>query len=311
MALACGLLVGGFARAESTPEPAKVTQEKPNAAATARPYLWKIEATGQKPSWIFGTIHLQRPDVATLPPAVTQAAQQADAVYTEIPLDMATVLAMASKMMAPDQSLREVLGPKVFAELEAEIKSVNPELSAGPFERYKPWAVAAALIALEDQMKHAGSLPVDMVIFQRAAMAGKEVGGIETAEEQLAVFDAFTTAEQITMVSEAIRQIRAVRATGESASDLLARLYLKGDLDVLVTELLKMDAGAADPALSQKFLEKLLYDRNVRMAERMIKKLRNHPQRSYFFAVGAAHLQGERGLVAALEKAGFHLTRAQ
>jgi uncharacterized protein YbaP (TraB family) len=58
-------------------------------------------------------------------------------------------------------------------------------------------------------------------------------------------------------------------------------------------------------------MDRLLYRRNAIMAERIIKRLRDHPNTSYFFAVGAAHLQGNRGLIAALEKAGFRLTRVQ
>jgi uncharacterized protein YbaP (TraB family) len=56
-------------------------------------------------------------------------------------------------------------------------------------------------------------------------------------------------------------------------------------------------------------MDRLRYRRNATMAGRIVRRLREHPDVSWFFAVGAAHLQGDRGLIAALEKAGFRLTR--
>ena len=280
--------------------------------AAAHPYLWKIEGADRKPSWIFGTIHLQRPDVAELPPVVLDALKQAGAVNTEIPADLESMLAVAPKMMIPGGgTVDKMLGPALTADVEKEIKTINPQLTIDPLLHLKPWALAAMLIELEDQAKFPGSLALDMVIYQRAAMAGKEVGGLETPDEQLAVFDAFSPAEQVMMVQDTIRQLRLLRAGGRSPSDFFAGLYLAGDLDKLVNELNKLDSSGEDPKLTEKFMNLLLYARNARMAERIVKKLRENPDKSWFFAVGAAHLQGPRGLLAALEKAGFRLSRVQ
>ncbi|MGH8046165.1 MAG: TraB/GumN family protein [Chthoniobacterales bacterium] len=276
------------------------------------PFLWKIEGAGKKTSWLFGTIHMPRPDVATIAPVVRDAIDQADAVYTEIPVDMPTMLNMMPAMMLPNgKTIESVLGPKLTADLESEVKSISPTLTLAPLARFKPWAVVATLTQLEDQVKYPGTLALDMVIFQRAAMAGKKVGGIETPAEQVAVFEGFTDAEQILMVEDTIKQMREIRAEHGSVSDMFAKLYLAGDLDKLVEELMKLDASADHPDLEAKFMDRLLYKRNVVMAERMTKLLRDNPDTAWFFAVGAAHLQGDRGLLAALTKAGFKLTRVQ
>jgi uncharacterized protein YbaP (TraB family) len=284
------------------------------AQQSARPYLWKItRADGSgAPSWLFGTIHLQRPDVATLAPAVREAVDKANAVYTELPMDTETILGLTPKLMIPDgKTLGDILGKPLAADLAAELKAINPALTLAPLEHMKPWAVAASLIELDDQMKYPGVLPLDVVIYQRAAMAGKEVGGLETPSEQLALFEDLTAAEQATLLSDTIAQIRAVRATGRTPSDVLCELYLAGDLDKLVEELSKWDAAGSDPKFNEELTERILYRRNAIMAERIEKKLREHPEKSFLFAVGAAHLQGPRGLIAALEKAGYQLTRAE
>lgn len=286
--------------------------QEPAATPRPAPFLWKIEGACKKPSWLFGTIHLPRPDVTNIPPVVRAALDSAGAVYTEIPADLPTMLALLPKMMLPDGgTVDAVLGKQTTAELEKEVKAMNPEFTLQPFLRFKPWAVIASILQLEDQMKYPGTLALDMLLYQRAAMAGKEVGGIETPDEQIAVFDAFTNAEQKLMVEDTIKQLREIRASKRNLSDDLARLYLAGDLDMLVTELEKMDSVTDNPELTAKFMDRLLYRRNALMAERIVQRLREHPDTSYFFAVGAAHLQGDRGLIAALKKAGFQLSRVQ
>lgn len=274
-----------------------------------RPFLWKIEGPG-KPSWLFGTIHLQRPDVATPPAAVRAALDEADAVYTEIPLDAATMLALAPQMLLPaGQSLDAILGPALTAAYEKELRRISPALTLAPLAHLKPWAAAATLLELEDQLKYPGVPALDMALFRRAEHAGKETGGLETPAEQLAIFDDLSPGEQAAMVRDTIAQIRAIREGGRSPSDLLAGLYLAGDLDALVAELNKLDFVGEDPELAAKLLDRLLVRRNATMVRRIVEKLRAHPEETCFFAVGAAHLQGDAGLLAALEKAGYRVSR--
>jgi hypothetical protein len=308
-ALAC-LFLAGWVHAEVPAAQSKIDNQKSKIGS---PYLWKITPPGGgATSWLFGTIHLQRPDVARLIPAVQTALDHSNAVYTELPMDTATMLGIAPRLVLPkDQTLDALLGPKLTADLQSELKLVNPLLTLGPLNHLKPWAIAATLLELGDQLKYPMSQPLDILIYQRGAEAHKEVGGIETVDEQLAIFDDLSPADQVALVRETIGQLREVRAKDESASDILARLYLAGDLDKLVAELMKWDAAGADPQLEARLMDRLLYRRDAIMAERMLGKLREHPSTSYFFAVGAAHLQGDRGLLASLRKAGYRLDRVQ
>jgi uncharacterized protein YbaP (TraB family) len=57
--------------------------------------------------------------------------------------------------------------------------------------------------------------------------------------------------------------------------------------------------------LSQKIIDRLLVKRNVVMAERTTAVAKDS---SVFIAVGASHLAGDDGLIAAFRKAGFKLT---
>ena len=58
--------------------------------------------------------------------------------------------------------------------------------------------------------------------------------------------------------------------------------------------------------LKSVFDQRLLFDRNTRMVERMQPQLKSG---NAFIAVGALHLYGERGVLSLLAREGFRITR--
>ncbi len=275
-----------------------------------KPFLWRIKAhPDDKPSYLFGTIHLSRPSVTKLPPRVLAALHATDAVYTEIPMDPPTLVRMTPHLFLPEgKTLADVLPKDLLKEAQGAVKEIDPKLPFDPFSRMQVWAFAAGLAGLEDQIKYPGALAQDMVIFRRGALDGKEVGGIETPEEQIAIFDELTLDEQIEMLRDGLNQMREIRATGQSPSEMLVNLYLTGDIDALGVELNKwLDPEGSD--LSAKLVQRLLTRRNRLMAERIVGKLRTEAGKTFFFAVGAAHLYGPHGLVNLLSHEGIEVSR--
>jgi len=275
-----------------------------------KPFLWRIKAhPDDKPSYLFGTIHLSRPSVTKLPPRVLAALHASDAVYTEIPMDPPTLVRMTPHLfLSEGKTLADVLPKDLLKEAQGAVREIDPKLPFDPFSRMQVWAFAAGLAGLEDQIKYPGALAQDMVIFQRGALDGKEVGGIETPEEQIAIFDELTVDEQIEMLRDGLKQMRDIRATGQSPSEMLVGLYLTGDIDALGIELNKwLDPEGSE--LSAKLVERLLTRRNRLMAERIAAKLRTEAGKTFFFAVGAAHLYGPNGLVNLLSHEGIEVSR--
>jgi uncharacterized protein YbaP (TraB family) len=280
------------------------------ASQISNPFLWAITSPGAKTSFVFGTIHLARPIVTDFPITVVNAMKSADAVFTEIPMDPGTLLSATQKLLMPGgQTLSTILPPDLLADVQAELRSINPALNLKPFDRFQVWALVATLSVLEDQLKEAGKPAQDSLIFQRAAMAYKEVGGLETMDEQLAIFGDLARDRQIAILRETVTQLRKFRLQGESPIDELVALYVAGNSDEIAAFTEKWMRAGDDAALNTELMERLVYQRNERMAERIAEKIRQHPQKSYFFAVGAAHLYGPRGLVSLLEKSGFTLER--
>ena len=81
--------------------------------------------------------------------------------------------------------------------------------------RMKPWAAMTQLSLLEflpDMM--AGRQPLDTMLWDRGEKAGKEVGALETIDEQLAVFDQFS----VRRAEAACSSSRSTRWTKAAAS---------------------------------------------------------------------------------------------
>jgi len=87
--------------------------------------------------------------------------------------------------------------------------------------------------------------------------------------------------------------------------ELLVKAYLEGDSDKVAALDDKITGGMLPAALWEKMRVKLLDERNVVMARRIVDEAKN---KTVFVAVGASHLAGKGGLIARLKDAGFKLS---
>jgi len=301
--LGCLFLAAGLAAA-----PAQV---KP----TEKPFLWRIE--GPVPSYLYGTVHVPDERVLQLPDVVRQALLSSDAFYAEIPLDAATQATMMSKvMLPPGQDLRALVGEDVFARLLRVIGKVlggnglpgAAEILGTMLTPMKPWAVMSQVELLEFLPDlNAGRQPLDAMLYGLANRAGKQLGALETLDEQVGVFEGFTKDEQVRMLVSVLDDMEKPRPTGVSPSRELVDLYLTGDLDQLAAEVTKQYPN--DQELNKKIIARIVDDRNTKMSAKIAELFARKPAQSYFFAVGSLHYAGETGIINQLRKKGLKITR--
>ena len=280
----------------------------------AKPLLWKIEGNGiEKPSYLFGTIHISTPAMQELHPAAEKAFASAEVLYTEIPMDAKSQLALAPMMMRKDgKTLSESIGKELTAELDAELKRINPQLNSAAFQPLKTWTVTMALPVLKYQLQ--GSKAVDQILSDKATKAGKEKLALETAESQFAILDGFEENEDIIVLKETLRQIKEDRAAGIDSVHNLVAAYATGDEALLSGELdksVKRIAESEHKELGERFMKKLYDDRNLSMAVTIDEQLKEAPAKVRFFAVGAGHYIGKDNIRDHLTKKGYRITRIQ
>ena len=138
---------------------------------------------------------------------------------------------------------------------------------------------------------------LDRVLYSEAKHRGIALYGLETAQEQLTVFDHFSMRDQVRMLQETVDNY-------DKFSHLLEQLtqaYLARDLAQMVALNQKyMQIG--DRKLADKLMDSLIYERNLRMVQRMRPRLKDG---NAFVAIGALHLPGEKGVLRLLQNRGY------
>lgn len=257
--------------------------------------LFRVDIPGAPSSYLFGTMHLDDARVVRLPPTVKSAFDEASQVVLEIEMGPETLLASMSAMVLADgRDLKTVIGDELYRRtVEAAAARGMPEMA---IRNYKPWAMMTIL-----------SMPppttgqfLDMVLYQSAQLEGKAVYGLETVQEQLAVFDGFSEAEQIAMLRDTLDN----QPYFEEIFEQMTVAYLKGDLAALMQ--INEQYGSEDATLLEQIQERLIDRRNALMVERMLPLLEKGRA---FVAVGALHLPGGRGVLSLLQERGYAVKR--
>lgn len=263
-------------------------------ADTVRGILWQIDKGRSEPSYLLGTVHSDDPRIMNLPRQIKQKFEQADSFSAELKMDMLSLLQSQAMMMMTDgRKLSDLIGRRQFQQcVRLMAERGMPEMLV---EQMKPWAIAAQLNLPKSQ----SGIFLDMMLYQEASAAGKQVYGLETIEEQVGVFDGMTENEQIVFLEESIKHIDEVPEMIRS----ITRLYLARDLSGMKDysdKIMQRDSSQ----LTEIFKKRLIVDRNQRMVERMQERLE---EGNAFIAVGALHLPGEQGMLRLLENSGYRL----
>ena len=292
----CGVALPARASLQCPPPPAAEAVVADPATPYAQGLLWKITKAGARDSFVYGSIHLADPAIAAPSPAVLEALRAARAFGLEVLFDDATLARVAGSMQAPPPGN---LGSAASGEMlrEAERRLAVYGVDPASARQLKPWA-AWTTLGLPPSQASAGE-PLDLRLLAQAREAGVEPFGLETLDEQVAVFDAIPLPDQLALLQDALCFADAARE--ELAATIAA--WQREDLAWLRA------AGAqqASPAAA-RLMQRLLEDRNVHLAERLLPRLH---QGGVFAVVGAAHLPGSDGVLARLARAGFAVSRAQ
>ncbi|MBK9273829.1 MAG: TraB/GumN family protein [Flavobacteriales bacterium] len=266
--------------------------------ATAQPLphsmLWRITGPGVTgPAYVLGTVHSRDARAYQGNDSLWAAMAECAEVVGELDHDASAQggLAMLGAMQMPDGRVLADLYKKKDLERVRKALKEHLGLMALASDRMRPfWSMA---LLTETLMRNDSALVLDEAVQARARSIGRAVSGLETMQEQLAAIDAIPLEDQAAMLLEMVRH-DLYRGIMERMMDA----YARQDLET-------MHALVRQGGMSGSMDEALLAVRNTRMAERMAARLSEGC--SCFFAVGAAHLPGEGGVLHRLKDLGYTL----
>ena len=261
--------------------------------------LWKISGNGiEKPSYLFGTIHMLCEEDAVLSPAMLKAIRDCDEVYLEVDMDnLFEMFGIMNKMkMKGDTTLRDLLNDADYKKVKDHFEAKGSLLPFSMLETYKPILAASTL--------EQGALPcentamMEQVIMKEAKENNKTIRGLETMSYQAGVLDSIPYKLQ---AEQLLSYINSANSGGDEDKQMkeMFDAYKKQDLNKLEELMVETEAGMAG------FTDMLLYNRN----QNWVKKLKTLlTEKSLLIAVGAGHLPGEKGVIKLLRKEGYLVT---
>lgn len=284
--------------AQQTSEPNAETTT-PQGGVFTKGLLWKIEApesssTADTPDYLFGTMHSDDPHITTVPEKVQHALAASDSFCMEMVPDTTAMMTMSKSMVFTNgKTLQAVIGDELFKQLTPLM--MQRGIPAQALVMFKPWA---AFLTLSVPPQKTGMF-LDLVLYEKAKQQHKRLCGLETAEEQVIVFEETSLEDQILLLQQIVKDPHA-------PDKQLARLterYLARDIGGLIALSHEFDdATPQEQKSAEAFLRRLIDDRNVHMVERMLPRLQRG---SAFIAVGALHLPGEKGILQLLAERGY------
>ena len=270
-----------------------------------KPFLWRIE--GQTPSYLFGTIHLPDPRITTLHKSAENAFEQSDVVMTEVALDDKNLFAQVNAFVLSDGTLLSDHVPlDLLDRVEDLLKLINPALTIQPFLQLKAWALAVSLPVLEQQLNNPDAVALDVYLFKRAESEGKQVGGLETVDEQIALLDNMSPEEELKMLRDTVEFMEEAEEKNESIAELFINKYAEGNIEALGRYMMKY---VKQDEFYDEFMQKVLFERNHIMTERIINQLENNASKIHFFAIGSGHFWGNTGIQNLLKEKGYKVIR--
>lgn len=268
-------------------------------ATGAGPALWVVR-DADSTLYLFGTVHVLRPDTLWRWATVENAFDSADRLVLEIsnPDDQAAMMPVIQQHgMSPDRPLSQLLNAEERARLDAAAQTMGA--SGAALDPMRPW-LAALTLSVAPLVK-AGYDPqsgVELVLKARAAAAGKDVGGFETIDEQVRILAGFPEEAQLDFLRGTLEDFE----TATTDLDKLVEAWAEGDvraIDRLGVQPMRRENRAVYDAL--------LVRRNANWADQIETMLEGSG--TAFIAVGAAHLAGRDSVQTMLDRRGVEVER--
>jgi len=255
----------------------------------------------EKPSYLFGTIHLMCEDEEFSRAVIASAIASTESVLMEIDLsDMAGMLkklAKDNKKKVDPERLKPF--PEVLSASENElVEKTIEKYSLLPLKFMKRLPLEAVILVLSASPKAMGcTTPIasyELKIVDAAKSNQKKIAGLETFEQQLGFIPDVKNSDTKKVLLDSLSKF-------EERVDRMRKLrevYFRQNADQL------FETATSDWKEDPKFQTTILDERNQAWVPKIESLLKNE---SIFLAVGAAHLGGDQGLLKLLRDRGYKL----
>lgn len=254
--------------------------------------LWEVSGGDlQAPSYIYGTFHLLCKDQLDFTELIAEKLDRCKRLVLEIDISQPELpVKMLSAMQMKDgKTLSDLYDSATYQQVDDSLKKYG-KTNLAMVEQMKPIMLQSFLMM--------GLIDCDiasweMELIARAKDKDMEIGELETIDNQASVFDSIPYALQADQLAAMMMNTDSTRQTLST----MITLYQHQDIEALYR-------GISDDPSLKPYQHLLLDNRNRNWIPKIVAMASEEP---VFFAVGAGHLGGEKGLITLLRKEGYQV----
>jgi uncharacterized protein YbaP (TraB family) len=253
--------------------------------------LWKIEGNGlQKPSYLFGTVHMLCEDKFQMPTKVKSAIDQTEQSYLEINLAAPDLAAQSQKYMKSSQPLSTKISASDYKTVDSVVNA-KLKVNLKQLENIKPMVIVASVFQASFTCK---VMSFESEIIKQTKASNKTIEGLSTIEEQYSFLDKIFDAKDMATYLKANNDVEM-----NKIFKTIYDAYMVEDISTI--DKLMLDFSTTNP----EGYRQLLPVRNHLWADRMPTIMKN---KSTFFGIGCGHLLGKEGVISLLRAKGYKVT---
>ena len=247
--------------------------------------LWEISGNGlSKSSYLYGTMHMICGNDYFLSDKTKKAFTASDNLVLEVNLSDPKELSTGQQLAYGKEPLSKTLSPEQLNELDVLLQK-RTGMTVKQVDKFSLMTVMSLIT-----MKSFGCTDVKSYEMEFIAMAKESNKGVTGFESIIAQWgflnNAYSDAEVIKMLQE----------SNDENTKKMVQNYIQENLPEIYKEI------TAPKVMNEKARKWLLEVRNENWVVKMPDMMKD---KSTFFAVGAAHLLGEQGVINLLKKKGY------
>lgn len=247
--------------------------------------LWEVSGNGlAKSSYLYGTIHMICAADYFVTEKTKKAFEVSDKLVLEVNLSDVKELTDMQQLALGKEPLDKKLTPEQLSTLDGILRK-----SAGMnIQQVNSLSLVSVMSLIFMKTYGCEDLKVyELEFIEKAKKRNIEVAGLETVKSQFEILEnAYTNEEMIDMLVEAVKE----------GSNPLVGNYKAEDIDAIYKN------TTSEKLMNERNKKMMLDARNGNWVKQMPELMK---KQSVFFAVGAAHLGGEEGVINLLRKAGY------
>jgi uncharacterized protein YbaP (TraB family) len=280
--------------------PARAAQRLPKCC------VWRV-TNAKAPFYLVGSIHALSKSDYPLPAPYEIALRNSKRFLFEF--DPSKHVEFEKKFEAagkypPGQDIRSKIHPELLAWLRQNVMTVKPNGRRARRERvgnfdselaYKPWWIAQHLVGPATYSKTLLSHGLDNYFVDHAAREKKEIAGLESVDEHVAVMGGLSDRDGEFILRDALDQ----PGNAEKEFSRMHTAWRKGDTDALWAGDSRLRKQA--PWIAARFVD----NRNIKWIPRIEAELKGGKPTA--IVAGALHFAGPNSVIKLLEKRGYKI----